>query len=196
MPKSQVLSAALKKYQSKRFIKDEVIILAPVKEKTRRHNIAQQAINRKYDRQAAKAKYVPKIRNKKEYKELYKHVRKYKSALSKQYRIEVKEQMKNKGYFPEHIKRAEKYSLVGMNVKLAVIKTDAIRWRRNNREAFVNGKWISAVKQVDRMKRAVKKARINSYQDILGIDKNKAKKIYDIITKDKIGSNEIKALIY
>jgi hypothetical protein len=151
----------------------------------KRVGVKQQWYDRKYDRIYAKRKYLRKEKLSKENKKLLSYVKKYKSGVAKKYTREMVIAMKKRGYFAPEINWAKRYSVVGQNVQRSIA----------NAEKYL-GKRISKKKQAAKIKRAVRTARIKSYQDILGVTKEKAKKILNIIDKKLPGVNELKALIY
>jgi hypothetical protein len=144
-----------------------------------------QEYNRRRERANNKYKYITKGKLSKKNKKLLSYVKKYKSAVNKQYTKDMVIAMKKRAYFWFEIKWAKKYSIVGKNVMKAVADSEKY-----------TGKRIGKKKQNQIIKRVVKKARLKSYQDILGVTKEKAKEILRIIDKQLPGVNELKALIY
>ena len=158
-----------------------------------------QEFYRRRDRERNKYKYLTSVKKKKlskENKKLFSYVKKYKAAVAKKYNAALVKSMKKKGYFKMEIKFAKKYSLVGKNVLTAVDKIAIEKYNKNNTKVLVKGKWIGLKKLAAMKRRVVKAARLKSYQDILGVTKEKAKKILAIIDKSLPGANELKALIY
>ena len=178
-------SVQLRKQQRKQSKKHTVFILLDSGKLFRKVGVKTQEHNRRVGRIADKRKYVTKGKLSKENKKLLSYVKKYKAGVAKKYNKELVVAMKKRGYFKPEIKWAKRYSLVGKNVQRAI--ADAEEY---------TGKRISKKKQNQIIKRAVKKARLKSYQDILGVTKEKAKKILSIIDKKLPGVNELKALIY
>jgi hypothetical protein len=151
----------------------------------KRIGVKQQWYDRKYERIYAKRKYLRKEKLSKENRKLLSYVKKYKSGIAKKYTREMVVAMRKRGYFKPEISWAKRYSIVGRNVQRSIA----------NAEKYL-GKRISKKKQAAKIKLAVRNARLKSYQDILGITKEKAKEILNIIDKKLPGVNELKALIY
>jgi len=171
--------------QRKQSKKHTAFILLDSGKYVKRAGVKTQEYYRRHGRIANKRKYVTKGKLSKENKKLLSYVKKYKAVVAKKYNKDLVIAMKKRGYFRPEIKWAKRYSLVGKNVQRAI--ADAEEY---------TGKRISKKKQNQIIKRAVKKARLKSYQDILGVTKEKAKKILAIIDKKLPGVNELKALIY
>jgi len=171
--------------QRKQSKKHTAFILLDSGKLSKNVGVKTQEHNRRFKRIADKRKYITKGKLSKENKKLLSYVKKYKAVVAKKYNKQLVVAMKKRGYFKPEIKWAKRYSLVGKNVQRAI--ADAEEY---------TGKRISKKKQQQIIKRAVKKARLKSYQDILGVTKDKAKKILAIIDKSLPGVNELKALIY
>ena len=178
-------SVQLRKQQRKQSKKRTAFILLDSGKLFRKVGVKQQAYNRRVERKKNKVTYLRSGKLSKENKKLLSYVKKYKSVVTKKYTKEMVVAMKKRGYFRPEIKWAKRYSIVGKNVQRAI--ADAEEY---------TGKRISKKKQNQIIKRAVKKARLKSYQDILGVTKEKAKKILAIIDKSLPGVNQLKALIY
>jgi hypothetical protein len=175
----------------------EVLLLH--KKPFKKESFVVQEFHRRRDREHNKYKYLTSVKKKKlskENKKLFSYVKKYKSRVAKKYNADLVKSMKKKGYFKMEINFAKKYSLVGKNVLVAVDKIVIERYNKNNTKVLVKGKWIGLKKLAAMKRRVVKATRIKSYQDILGVTKEKAKKILNIIDKKLPGVNELKALIY
>lgn len=173
---------AQRKIKARKFVKEEILVVPGGK---KRVGIKQQLYNRTQERRRNREKYSKKIKTSKKYKKLYAYVKKYKAVVRKKYIREMVAEMRKSGrYFPQEIYFAQYYSIVGMQVQFEIAKLKSFK------------KFRSKKLEQRSIKRAVKKARIQSYMDILGITKKKAMEVYQIITKHLPGEFELKALIY
>lgn len=178
----------------KKFV-EEVLLQSvnPEKKIRRRHSPVQQLRQLNEERKYNKQKYLPKLHKKN--KSLYTYVRKYKSAVARKYNKELVVEMKKRGYFKQQIKHAKNYSIVGKNVRLEVDNV-VTRYNKSNTRALARGKWVTIEKARSLQKRAVRKARVESYMEILGVSKKKAWEILKEIDKNTPAAYELKALIY
>jgi hypothetical protein len=129
-------------------------------------------------------------------KQLLSYVKKHKAAVAKRYNSDLVNVMKFRGYFPPEIRAAQEYSLVGKNVHTALDRLPLFIPNSNVSKYKYKGKWVSLKKKKAIIARAVKAARIQSYMDILGVTKAKAKEILNVIEKDTKQANLLKSLIY
>lgn len=190
--------AALKKRSRKKSksVTDVLLAALPPREKVRRRLSPKQQLRRKnLERQHNKYHYLHNDLLSAPNKKLLKYVKRYKAQVAKRYNAELETEMESRGYFAPQIRHAKNYSLVGKNVKLKVINV-IDRYSKDRRKALVHGKWIGKNKANALVKRAVKRARIESYMDILGIDREMAKGVLELIEKKTALSYELKALIY
>lgn len=184
------------KNRRKRIVEEVLIksVHKPKPYKSRRRKSPKIQLQEKNDqRKWNKEKYLPKLHKKN--KRLYNHVRRYKAAVAKRYNDDLEIEMRKRGYFASQIRHAKNYSLVGKNVKVTVDKVVS-RYNKGNTRALVKGKWVTIKHAKSLQKRAIKRARIKSYMDILGVSKKKALEILKVIEKDTPAANELKALIY
>lgn len=186
---------AKKKKRSKRLSPKDIILQAipPPKKVHRRLTPYQQYLKREVVRKEIKYKYTASA--KKHHKKLYAYAKSHKAAVARRYNKDLDVLLDQRGYFKPQIKAAKRNTLVGKNVKLKLIPI-VDRYNKNHSKAYVKGKWISIKKARSLQKRAVKRARIESYMDILGVTKEKAKEILKEIEKETTLSFELKALIY
>jgi len=182
------------KSSRKKSSKSKVIL--DVKKPFKKVGVRTQELHRRRSREKLKRDYIGKRKLSKENKKLLSYVKKYKSAVAKKYNIELAKAMKSRAYFSWEIKWAKKFSLVGKNVQVAWDKVPIEKYSADGKRGKVKGKWLSKKKINNMYKRVIKAARIKSYQDILGVSKEKAKGILKIIDKNLPGVNELKALIY
>jgi hypothetical protein len=189
-------SVQLRKQKKLKVVKRTWDILVDTTTTSKRYGVKTQELHRRRSREKLKRDYITKGKLSKENRKLLSYVKKYKAGVAKKYNRELEKVLKSKKWFREEIKWAKKYSLVGKNVQIARSNINVEKYNKNNTKGKVNGKWYSKKKIADMYKRAVKKARIGSYMDILGVTKAKAKKILNIIDKKLPGVNELKALIY
>ena len=171
------------------------VVLVGASTTSKKYGVKMQELHRRRDREKLKREF-KKGKISKENRKLLSYIKKYKSAAAKKATAEMVAAMQGKYSFRE-IKWAKKtFSIVGKNVQTAWDGVPIEKYSADGKRGKVNGKWISKKKINAMYKRATKKARINSYMDILGITKEKAKKILNIIDKKLPGVNELKALIY
>jgi hypothetical protein len=116
-------------------------------------------------------------------------VRKYKKLLkakkgayARKYNSELTKVMKKKGYFPEDIARAKKYTLTGKAVKAAIVKIPLknIRFGKGKKVKFlVEGKgWISK-KSFNRLVGTTKYwAIIKHYRELFNLTLKEARELY------------------
>lgn len=197
MGKRKLRKSPSSKKITKRITAGEVILqsLPEIKPARRRLKPSQQLHKVTRERQHNKYKYLHGKKLSKANKKLYTYVKKTKSSISRKYNDDLEIMMKKKGYHYSQRIQARKYSLVGKNVKIK-LSSVVERYNRNNTKGLVKGKWIGIKKIRSLERRTVKAARIQSYMDILGISKEKAKEVYKEIEKKTNLSFEFKALIY
>ena len=177
----------------KKFVEEILVESLKKKKKRRRYNAVQQLRILNEERIENKKKYLPKLHKKN--KSLYTYVRKYKSAVARKYNKELVIELTKRGYFKQQIKHAKKYSIVGKNVRIEVDKV-ITRYNKSNTKAFAKGKWMTIDKARSLQRRSVRKARVESYMEILGVSKKKAWEILKEIDKNTPAAYELKALIY
>jgi len=175
--------------------KVSLVLLQPVKWKRRVpfFRVQQRIIDK---REAARKRLLRGKKLTKEQQKLFSYVKKYKSQVAKKYNAEFLKVLKKQGYSKSEIKYAKTYSLVGKNVQISLSKIAPTTYNKSNTKGKIKGKWYT-IKQIKaKQKRAVKAARLKSYMQILGVSKKKAQQIFNIMAKDKIGANQLKAIIY
>jgi len=154
---------------------------------TLRPGVRTQLYDRTAKRKTAKRKLLKGGKKlSKKNKQLYDYIKRHKAAVSSRYNTEMQIAMDAAGYLPSEIEWAVKYSIVGQAVQTAIVRVEQrVQWYK-----------LSAKKRDGYFKRAIKATRIQSYMDILGITKKKAKEIYHIFEKHLPGEFILKALIY
>ena len=116
-------------------------------------------------------------------------VRKYKKILkvkkasySRKYNRELSKVMKEKGYFPEAIERAKKYTLTGKAVKVAIAKIPLINIRmgKGKKVSFlVKGKGWMVKKRFKALVGATKyQAIIKHYRELFNLSLKEARALY------------------
>jgi hypothetical protein len=189
-------SVQLRKQKKIKRIRYTEIILVDSGKVIKRFGVKTQELHRRREREKLKRDYITKGKLSKENRKLLSYVKKYKAGVAKKYNRELVKVLKEKGWFKQEINWAKKYSLVGKNVEIARANINVEKYNKANTKGKINGKWYTKKQISAKYKRAVKKARLGSYMDILGVTKEKAKKILNIIDKKLPGVNELKALIY
>jgi hypothetical protein len=174
-------------------------IILNVTERKQRFFRRQSALVQRYYRNQARKELKRKVNKKKfskETKQILKYVKANKAAVAKKYNSDLVRIMKKKGYFPDEIAAAKHYSLVGKNVHNAIDKLPLMIPNKSLTRFKYRGKWITPKQKNSIIKGVVKRARIKSYMDILGVTKKQAQKILVLMGKDTKLANDLKTLIY
>jgi hypothetical protein len=104
-----------------------------------------------------------------------------KAAFTRKYNRELVKVMKQKGYFPEDIERAKKYTLTGKAIKAAIVKLPVTRISVQKNKYFVGGKWISKKSMQTQIRNAKYWASVHLYMDLYGITLKEAKSLYSAL---------------